>query len=145
MRPLEVGVVLVFAIGHVVCCDGDEVVLYVFNDVGASPDKLSGFDTILSAAASGIPKVEPEDHRFVLFLCGNETFVDRGFPVDLLEGEVACFGLGEAADGAVGFIRQLCRRGVLRCLGDQECHGREHSLKIQQSPVCFAIFSQRVS
>jgi hypothetical protein len=74
----------------------------VVNDVRASPDKLSGFGSILSAVPARVSEVEPHEYGFVGFLSIDKAIEDTGAPIEALENGVV------ALERGVGFDALKC-------------------------------------
>jgi len=51
---------------HIIAGKDDEIFAREFENLGVSPDKLPGFDTVLSAMATGIAEVQPKQNGLVL-------------------------------------------------------------------------------
>ncbi len=77
--------ILMLVVADVVCGYGYEVLCDIVGDVGASPDKLSGFGSILSAMAAGIPEVKPHENGLISFLTINKSIKNSSSPVEALE------------------------------------------------------------
>lgn len=77
--------VRVFSVINVVRGDGNQVLANVLGDVRASPDKLSGFGTVLSAMSARITKIQPHQNRFILLLAVHDSIKNSGAPIETLK------------------------------------------------------------
>ena len=107
--PLKRGLVRVLLVLHIIGRNRDEILANELKDIGASPDKLPGLDSILSAMTTRIAEVKPHHHRLIDALRFQKPLIDRVLPIKALKGKVVLGGSRVAMNLREGGGSQLSR------------------------------------